>query len=577
MTGSAPGTLTSVSIELYKDPGPPSTTVALYADNGSGHAPGNWIANLGSVLDTSLAPGDNVYTFPASGIPLSGSTLYWIVVSSTTGSIAQWDYETGNAGLSVAGHGYYSATLGYEDNSTGAYIMKVNTGDGNDFDSLSPQYGGGTVFSSDGVAHEPLGASWRTGAAPGSLKSVSLKLYDPLQTQPTTPLPSTALLLGTGLAGLLGWRLRAKAARRAIAIALPLAAALALALPARAQPPRAVTHTVSQDEINETLAYWTPERMASAIPMPMPMLTNADTPPLPERRRSGLRSADDTPTPTPGFDPAVLPLNLTRDGVLEPHEPEYPAPVGDCTDCTGNQCNPYQSTFYLPPAYYATAYSNLPYRAIGKVFFLMEGRNFVCSAASIGGNAVITAGHCVSDGAGNFDTNWLFIPEFWNYSTNFVGPWVATKLMTFDAFLNNMDISRDVGFAILSPPLDLTLSETVGALGFAWNQDPTGLEWNAFGYPMINYDGVEIVQTDATTACRNPGFTPPSVGIGSGIKSGGSGGPWVLDFRPSLVNTNVNYVGGVNSYVNPVGNQLFSPYFDQAVKDLKDQAVAATP
>lgn len=408
---------------------------------------------------------------------------------------------------------------------------------------------------------------------------MSVKLYDPSQTPPTTPLPSTALLLGTGLAGFAAWRWRAKAARRAVSIALPLAAALALSVPARAQPAGTVTHEVSQDEVNETLTYWTPERMASAIPMPMPTVTGMGTPLSPDRLRSGAMQRPEGAAPlTPGFDPAGLPADLTRDGTLEPHEPEYPAQTGDCSDCTGNQCNPYQSTFTVPLPYYNTANSDLPYRAIGKVFFLMDGFNYVCSGASIGGSAVLTAGHCVSDGAGNYHTNWVFVPEFYDFSGPLFGPWIASQLMTFDSYHNGGDLGRDVGFAVVAAPNSTqTLSEAAGNLGFAWNQDPTGLEWNAFGYPIIYYTGLQMVQTNSTTACRNPANSPPSVGIGSRIKSGGSGGPWVLGFRATLTDTALNYVGGLNSFIAPVGDQLFSPYFDQAVKDLKDVAVAATP
>jgi hypothetical protein len=258
--------------------------------------------------------------------------------------------------------------------------------------------------------------------------------------------------------------------------------------------------------------------------------------------------------------------------------------TGNCSDCTGNTtCNPYSATFAVPLDLYNTNQANLPYRAIGKVFFTSAGRNFTCSGASIGGSAVLTAGHCVSDGQGNFYTNWVFVPDFYVYTTPEASPWVATQLMTFPAFLNDTDLARDVGFAVVEGPASAngaTLSEVLGHLGFAWNLNPTGVVWNAFGYPILVYGGLIMVQTDAVTACRDQinSTDPQDVGIGRTQTGGGSGGPWIFDFRATLTDLSMNYAGGVNSFVSSGGGyQVYSPYFDQAVKNLKDQAVAAKP
>jgi hypothetical protein len=131
------------------------------------------------------------------------------VVSTRNASVAQWDYEANDAGLSVAGSGYYSAAMGYNLDSTGAYMMTVeDTGsDGDEFDSINPAYGAGPVVGSDSVIAGPLAASWNTGSAPGNLTSVALELYRPELNQ-ATPLPSSVLLIGLGLSTLLAWRLR---------------------------------------------------------------------------------------------------------------------------------------------------------------------------------------------------------------------------------------------------------------------------------------------------------------------------------------------------------------------------------
>jgi hypothetical protein len=63
-------------------------------------------------------------------------------------------------------------------------------------------------------------------------------------------------------------------------------------------------------------------------------------------------------------------------------------------------------TEYVP----ANEYTQLPYKAIGKIYFTRAGMNYVCSGVSNGNCTVITAGHCVSDGQGHYHQNWIFKP-----------------------------------------------------------------------------------------------------------------------------------------------------------------------
>ncbi len=39
-----------------------------------------------------------------------------------------------------------------------------------------------------------------------------------------------------------------------------------------------------------------------------------------------------------------------------------------------------------------TPYTKYPYRCVGKLFFRRNGRNYVCSASSVGNNAIWSAG-----------------------------------------------------------------------------------------------------------------------------------------------------------------------------------------
>jgi hypothetical protein len=399
------------------------------------------------------------------------------------------------------------------------------------------------------------------------------------------------------------WRLRSPLVRRALAIALPLAAGLALGLSATAQT-RAVVHQVSDEEAAAAISYWTPERQASAIPFPMEDLA-AKARPLSAGHVQP--DAGNAPGGPPGFDPAGLPLDFYLKGRPSPYNPVIPPWTGNCSDCSGAayaNCNLYSTNFVVPFDAYSTAGADLPFRAVGKVFFTIPPGglpfpgNYVCSGASIGGSAVLTAGHCVG-AFGGFYTNWAFVPEFNQYTTAEGYGWVATQLITFPEFLNDADMGRDVGFAVVkgypdpdtnpdAPPICADLSDVAGNLGFAWNQDLTRANWSVFGYPILSFPslppypgyllGLNMVQTNSVTGCRNDNLSPPSVGIGSSMGGGASGGPWLLDFRPTLTDLFTNLVGGINSYVpNYDFTQIYSPYFDQAVKNMKDQAVHTRP
>lgn len=313
-----------------------------------------------------------------------------------------------------------------------------------------------------------------------------------------------------------------------------------------------------------TTEYWTKERMMNAKPYPIPSLGGqpASMESMPEEVLEGV----------PGINRGGLPgasvlmsedeyavIRLT--GAIQPTDAyAYPPP---------------QTTFYVLNTLYGTTSSVYPYRAIGKVFFTQGGTNYVCSGSSIGGRAVLTAGHCVSDGAGNWHTNWKFSPSYRN-GVNPYGLWSAFWLATFTAWHTSGNFCRDVGFAAVSDQGGLKLSEKVGYLGFAWNQSRIR-HFNDFGYPAASpYDGQRMVETQASynrTDYPN-GCTPGTTGIGWNQAGGSSGGPWIINFYPGSAGA-MNYANGVNSYIyTSYPKQIYSPYFDSSVKSLKDTAVS---
>jgi hypothetical protein len=303
-------------------------------------------------------------------------------------------------------------------------------------------------------------------------------------------------------------------------LCLLLAILLATLQPAgRAQaappPPEAgvAEVAISPEERDATDDYWTPQRMADAIPPPM-------------EAGPGLPA------------PAVADLAIT--------------PITDFVD----------------PGLYAT----LPYRATGKVFYYdpVAGQDFVCSGAAVGGRVVLTAGHCVSDGAGRFHDNWLFVPAYRN-GIEPRGRWAAVHLLTFDDWHRHHSYCRDVGFAVVADVSGNTLAAAVGgALQITYNQPPTHT-WQALGYPANSpFDGQLMVYTDADllkflapSGCVTP---LPDICIRSDMQGGSSGGPWLTTMGGLQVNGATSLFG--------TSNILCSPTFDAQVKALLDRALS---
>ncbi|MBI5238694.1 MAG: trypsin-like serine protease [Deltaproteobacteria bacterium] len=309
-------------------------------------------------------------------------------------------------------------------------------------------------------------------------------------------------------------------------------------------------------------AYWTRDRMINAKPFPLPEMIGAPS-------LKGTIYDQGEPVGAPGATKGVAPGSsflLSKAG-----ESVAIAFAGGIQPAANGYDYPPPQTTYNE---LTSLYSTYPYSTVGRVFFSSGGSNYSCSGSSIGNRAVLTAGHCVSNGAGAWHTNWNFTPAYQNGSAPY-GVWSANWLSTFFAWHFSSSFCRDVGFAAVSDINGATLSSKVGALGFAYNSSVVQ-HWDMFGYPAGSpYDGKWLVKTEASySKTDNPGCTPYTVGMGTAQTGGCSGGPRIMNFYPGVSGA-ANYANGVNSYIYTSSpKELFSPYFDAAVKSLRDTAVA---
>jgi len=218
-----------------------------------------------------------------------------------------------------------------------------------------------------------------------------------------------------------------------------------------------------------------------------------------------------------------------------------------------------------------TPYTQYPYRTIGKLFFRRGGRSYVCSAASIGNNAIYTAGHCLHAGnnsSSGWATNVVFVPGYRDGNAPY-GQWQARQLFVRTAWYRHgisKGLAQDMGGAILYPKSGRKISQRVGWLGFAWNWSRYQ-HWAQHGYPAASpFNGRRLIANYSSYAYQGSvGANPRPTGVGSDLTGGSSGGPWILRFGTA------NYVNGVNSYRRRSRPQeMFSPYFDNNAKSLFD-------
>lgn len=207
-----------------------------------------------------------------------------------------------------------------------------------------------------------------------------------------------------------------------------------------------------------------------------------------------------------------------------------------------------------------------PQNTIGKVFFTLNGEDWVCSGNSIqsdNGSVVSTAGHCVNEGPGEFATNWIFVPAYENGHAPY-GQWSAEKLYTASDWAEYGDITFDVGFAVMAPnDQGDRLADVVGATGWEFNA-PRGQSYDALGYPAeIPFDG-ETLHSCSGTATDDPRHPGATQGIPCDMTGGSSGGPWFL--------SGTDKQNSVNSYGYPGMETMFGPYWGDTAYEIYSEA-----
>ncbi|HEY3504876.1 MAG TPA: hypothetical protein VGN37_19085 [Actinocatenispora sp.] len=343
-------------------------------------------------------------------------------------------------------------------------------------------------------------------------------------TAPRTPTPPPAARRGRALAVLLG---------------LGLAVAGLAAPTASAAAPHAVrSANVTAAQQRAALAYWTPERLASAVDL------DAAPAATPTRRAN-------TPRPAARRRPYAVP------GVL---------PAGGATG--GTVMRPAASS----PQRWTSG--GLIASTAGKVFFSNSSGTYACSgdAVNSGNKSIVaTAGHCVVDATtGEVYQNWVFIPAY-DHGNRPHGTFTASSLHWMSQRIGDPDPTWDAAFATMSPLNGTRLVDAVGGEGIGFDQSP-GQYVHSFGYGGSDAEGNgEQLNWCAGTEVFETGHPGGGIwGIDCIQTGGSSGGPFLQGFDPSTgIGTQIG-----NISVSGSGRE-WHPYYGFEAHDAYNAADAA--
>jgi V8-like Glu-specific endopeptidase len=299
-------------------------------------------------------------------------------------------------------------------------------------------------------------------------------------------------------------------------------------------------------------AYWTPARMKAATPIeeaPFLAAANQRYEAISADRRERAATAGKRGIRPPKRGPALTVAPKTQSEVAS-----KPAASAAAFNPNLNYWQP-------------TAYTN------GKVFFMMGGGSFQCSAAIVnseGRDTVWTAGHCVHGGSGGqWATNWQFVPAYDDDLANPApyGTWTAAQLWSRTAWTNNSDFAEDMGVAVMNTRLGWHIVDYFGGHGFRANIGKNVFE-NAMGYPAeAPFDGGNLLRCWGTSSpeWQVLFWSSETIKIPCDLTRGSSGGPWLNGY-----DGNWGYLNGLNSRIDRIVGPtiMLSPYFDNTALSL---------
>ena len=244
-------------------------------------------------------------------------------------------------------------------------------------------------------------------------------------------------------------------------------------------------------------------------------------------------------------------------------------------------------------------------RTTGKVYFQMDGGYWVCSASVVADTSaetsvILTAGHCVYDNAtGAFATNWMFVPDYASApaaltadgtfcSSTVAGCWTAQALTVAQGFAGQPSFDttatlNDFAFATVAAgghraATTSQLDATVGSQTIQYTPGTQGKTVDLFGYPAAGkYTGTKLVYSEGPLGL-DPNNNNQTYRVASSLTGGSSGGPWFTGFDQSsgkgtMLSVNSYGYGKLQYMHGPVLNGTTEQLFTAAKDSTVDKVV----
>ncbi|MET4589925.1 hypothetical protein [Arthrobacter sp. 754] len=197
---------------------------------------------------------------------------------------------------------------------------------------------------------------------------------------------------------------------------------------------------------------------------------------------------------------------------------------------------------------------------IGKVFFTLDGADYVCSGNAVtssNNSTVATAGHCLFGGA-ELPSRFIFVPGY-NNGTAPYGAWTGESYHVPTGWKDSGNMQFDTGFAVVKQvETGKLLSDVVDESDVLFNA-PRGLSYTAFGYPADKpFDGGSLMSCTGTATDDSKNTQFMSQGIPCDMTGGSSGGPW-------LIGTS-NIQNSVNSYGYNRFPVMYGPFWGPEIE-----------
>lgn len=325
-----------------------------------------------------------------------------------------------------------------------------------------------------------------------------------------------------------------------LGIAFPCLGLAMITLPVQAQDIEGVVTEEQQDPLFQPQsaaqieAYWTEEAMAAAIPMEPPAVLAESV------STEAFAAEEDLPLMImPGWDPSSdAPQPTEHDMVtIEPGDPGFESmtlatPLAFASPPSNPKSGPYGPFQRWTTFGYYLAF---PRSIIGKLFFSLGGKNWVCSGTVNHRSMVTTAGHC-NYGGGKFATNRLFCPSYFAGGKHPLrGCWTVRNSVVSGRWAALGDPDYDYSCLIMNGTGTTVANKIGNVTGWAgWAVNFRNTMTMATGYPAAApFDGKLIVQV-AAPEWYDVNFVAGgqvSKAMGNDMTGGSSGGGWFLGWN----------------------------------------------